>query len=134
MEIFKEILNKKPDYKFVLPRPPSVNACYAQAGKRRIKSKAYNKWIDDANYSLLTGGRKIMSDKFIDPPYAIIYSFDVPDKRIRDCANFEKPLSDFLVKLGCIKDDSLIKHNHQYWNDKPGNSVTISIYSLSFSI
>lgn len=42
----------------------------------------------------------------------VTYKYAFKDKRIRDIANFEKAVSDFLQKEGIIKDDSQIDIMH----------------------
>ncbi len=53
-----------------------------------------------------------------------------PDKRRRDCANFEKALSDFLVHNRVIADDSLIQCNIQIKLPVKGDHVICEIYDL----
>lgn len=118
----------EPDLYVVLPKPPSVNAIYANVPNvGRVKTKAYRKWEEDALASLWPQRLTYFETKV-----AVVYSFEVPDNRKRDCANLEKALSDFLVKTRIILDDSHIRFNAQEWLDceEKGDKAHIKIYNL----
>jgi len=103
-----------------LPLPPSVNTAFATdwKTKRRFKSKAYTDWITAA--TLAMGGNAPM----LDGPVVVKYTFTKPknkdgseNKTKRDLGNLEKPVSDFLVKMSVIEDDSLIQRMTLCWGD-----------------
>jgi len=96
---------------FLLPMPPSVNALYANAGKRgRVKTAAYRTWIDECQWA---GGFMKEPPVHVAGQVAVCYRIPWPkDKRRRDIGNLEKPLSDMLVRLGAIEDDSKIVDLH----------------------
>lgn len=112
-----------------LPFPPSVNTAYSNAAKGRIKSKKYKTWEKEAHLMLLLSKRPKSPFK---GNLAIIHSLYIPDKRLRDCANYEKVSTDILVSSGIIYDDNIIRWNLQQWIDwEPGRKeVNIRIYSL----
>lgn len=112
-----------------LPMPVSINAAYANGGstRGRIKTKAAYAWIKEAEGDLMRQKRPQMK-----PPYLVVYSLGKPIiNRRRDCFNYEKLLSDFLVKNGIIEDDCLIEDGRIHWDKSvsPGQ-VRISIKSL----
>lgn len=84
---------------FDLPFPPSVNGLFPGDGKRRWASKPYKAWRVDAAPSV--PGLSIKG------AYALQIRLDRPDRRARDCANYEKAVSDLLVSQGLVEDDSL---------------------------
>ena len=115
---------------FSLPMPPSVNALYTNnsgKGKRgRAKSQRYLSWITEAGIEL--NRQRVPT---LTPPYSIEYAVGRPDKRKRDVANLEKPLSDLLVSMDVIEDDSLIDDNRQRWCPKvPPGMVHCTVESL----
>ena len=97
-----------------LPFPPSINSLYPsnKTTQRRFKSKKYKEWIDFADILYLQQMRGL--PKFINPVQFVIY-LGRPDKRIRDAANYEKAVSDYLVRVELLADDSLIWKNTQQW-------------------
>src|SRR5947209_6200972 len=91
-----------------LPFPPSVNGLY-DGGKntaRRFTSEKYKRWQEDAYYAML--GQKGRHHRHKEP-VQVTYSFTRPDKRPRDVFNYEKAVSDFLVKHSILADDALIE-------------------------
>lgn len=126
----RTLLDSTPDLTITLPIPPSVNAAYANIpGKGRVKTKRYRNWVVLANSYLIKQSGAL---KAIEGQVGIMYCMNVPDKRKRDCANYEKILSDFLVANKIIEDDSLIRINVQQWMDWEPNAsqVTACIYKL----
>lgn len=96
--------------KLYLPFPPSVNGLYS--GKaRRFKSPDYKTWCNAAGWKLKT---QKLPDKPIGECHVEIHLVR-PDRRIRDCANYEKAVTDLLVDMGVLMDDSLIQRNTQLW-------------------
>jgi len=88
----------------ILPVPPSLNGLYA--GKaRRHKSEAYKDWLKEA--SDVFAAQKPSYRTFTGRLTAK-YCFGFPDKKRRDIGNFEKALSDFLVDMRVMNDDSQI--------------------------
>ena len=128
------IIGKKPDAVYILPFPPSVNHLYFNArgrSKGRRKAKKYKDWE-------LLAENAINSQKIIkfNQPVAIIHNLYKPDFRVRDCANYEKATTDFLVNAGVLVDDVQVRLNVQLWCDwsKEKNKTEICIYSLASCI
>lgn len=100
--------------KILMPFPPSLNSLFP-GKQRRHKSKAYEAWIREAGYMLLSQKH----DRF-DCPISVHYFFGRPDKRKRDLDNLFKAPNDFLVSSGVIADDSLIHRICGEWADVEG--------------
>lgn len=123
----------EPDICFKLPHPISVNNLYASTRfGRRKKVSAWYSWYENCNRRFISQGLK--APKFLGDVF-IIYEIPRDSQSGRraaqkDAANFEKSLSDILVKWEFIKDDTFIFHNHQTWAES-GNEVIVSIWDLS---
>ena len=95
----------------VLPMPPTSNNLFA--GKaRRYRSWTYKKWLAEADLAWLR-----QSVTPIHGPVTVTISLGRPDRRRRDCFNYEKAPIDFLVARGLIDDDSLIRRGVIQWSD-----------------
>lgn len=87
-----------------LPLPPSVNALYGGGSKqRRFKSKAYKAWLLEAEFA--AKNQDLTIDDFYQSKVELHYIYYFPDKRSRDCENYCKAVSDFLVAQQIIEDD-----------------------------
>ena len=84
---------------FIDLKPLSVNKAWQG---RRFKTEDYKNYERDCLY-LLPKGKKIYG--YID----VKYDFYIKYFKTSDVGNFEKPLSDILVKSGIIEDDKFIK-------------------------
>lgn len=109
-------LRNSPDTKALelwLPRPPSVNGLYVNNPKTggRFPAKAYKEWQQEAAISLWQQPRHLVPG-----PVEVRYIFGRKNKIRSDVFNFEKALSDFLVKMGIIEDDSLIQRGSVEWH------------------
>lgn len=106
-----------------LPFPPSANNLFINVGKRRVKSKKYRDWIDEAGWRLTMQ----KPQKFKGKVKVSIYAAR-PDKRKRDIANLEKAVVDLLVAHLIIRDDSLVETMTLGWvtDNLKGVSVTIT--------
>lgn len=107
-----------------LPFPPSVNSLY-DGGKntnRRFTSERYKRWQEDAYYALLGQRHRNHRHK---GQVDVTYTFCRPDKRHRDCFNYEKAVSDFLVKHHIIPDDSLIERGTVQWATQPEGVLVV---------
>lgn len=111
-------------YSFDLPFPPSVNTLFPGDGKHRWPSKKYKAWRAEAGPQVPTGR--------IDGKYAMWVRLDRPDRRARDCANYEKALSDLLVSQGLVEDDSLCARLILEWaSDEPTKDARAHIDVVS---
>lgn len=110
----------------LLPFPPSTNGLFA--GKsRRFKSKAYNKWLEEAHRAM---------DKQKPLPYTtnrVDLVFKLNGGRANsDCSNYIKAAEDLLVSYGCIFDDSkeYVRSVRAEWSDDVQSGVQIEIYEV----
>lgn len=111
-----------------IPKPPSVNAMYRNAGygkdrKRhgRIKTAKAQAWAKTAGYIILAAGlgRNL-------GPYEI--RLELGRRKGADLFNFEKGASDLLKTLGVIQDDSLCERGVVEWaDDLASHDMRISI-------
>ena len=89
----------------IMTAPPSANTLYVQSGNRRVKSRTYKQWRDDAvrlivlarlpRYTRPKGGSAITICAAID--------------HRRDLDNLAKPIIDALVVAGIISDDRYVQ-------------------------
>lgn len=98
-----------------LPIPPSVNHAFYNASEGgRGKTRAYKDWREEAGWEIkIQKTGKVLGAVAID--YRVSPVFHV--KRKRDLDNFLKPLSDALVDLALIEDDSLIMDLRIRWDE-----------------
>lgn len=95
-------------YQFAFP--PSTNHLFANAGKGRIKSEGYRRWIKGAQGAILEQGRKRQPG-----PVSLSLALVRPDNRKRDLSNAIKSVEDLLVGMGVIEDDSLVQRLSVQW-------------------
>lgn len=127
----KEMTLHKPKYgnkvlTLNLLTPPSVNQCYGTnwQTKRRFKTKVYTNWIKQAGWTCI----KLGSAHKVPGKITVSYAVARPKtKHRRDVANYEKPLSDFIVSHGFIEDDSLIQEAKIFWSDDVKEGVQVRI-------
>ncbi len=103
-----------------LPYPPSINQIFYTDFRTRTRhrSKEYRKWVDLSSQYLLLQKRS-----FFIEPVCVVYEIYKPDNRKRDLGNMEKALSDFLVSVEILKDDSLIYDLRLFWStQKPSEN------------
>lgn len=93
-------------YLFTVDIPVSVNACYRNGGRNdkrgRIKTPEAKAWADLAQYKLPPPASMIKG------PVMVEYEFAFEHRYMQDVANYEKMLTDALVKRGVIEDDRKI--------------------------
>ncbi len=109
---------------FLLPFPPSVNALYSNVPRvGRVKTPAYKSWIKEAGLRL-----NLQRPHKVSGAVKLSIRAVPPDRRRRDLGNLEKAISDFLVDMGVIDDDSLIECQSSCWvsDSLQGISVTVS--------
>lgn len=101
--------------------PPSANAMYRNApGKGRVKTKVYQDWIKAAGWEVA-----VQNPGCISGPYHLQISVKRASLR-KDIDNFCKPVSDLLVSMGVVDDDSDAESVSAYWSDKhDGVKVTL---------
>ncbi|MEM7730504.1 MAG: RusA family crossover junction endodeoxyribonuclease [Pseudomonadota bacterium] len=79
--------------------PPSVNHLFATVGKRRVKTRDYQRWIDMAGWECLAHRQRKVSG-----PYRVVIG--VPRGVRGDIDNRIKPVLDLLVRQGLTDDDA----------------------------
>lgn len=106
---------------FTLPTPPTANNLFVNVpGKGRSATAEYREWQHNAGWGVKTS---IVGKPIPDPPYKVTYI--VPRKARGDLANREKAIGDLMVKLGILKDDSLIDDLHMMRADRDDVLVTV---------
>lgn len=112
---------------FVLPLPPSVNGLYTGKEKRVI-SPAYKTWNITAGKLLIKQQIRPVTERCV-----IVYSMQRPDQRRRDSGNYEKAVTDLLVKKRIIEDDyfKFVQGTFPYWNDEIGKTIKVLIFRSS---
>jgi Holliday junction resolvase RusA-like endonuclease len=114
-----------------LPKPPSLNGLFRNTGKRhtvaharqapRAKSKAYLSWIAAATVEL----RAYRLDR-VKGPYAL--SIQLGRRKGSDLDNYAKAISDLLVSMQIVQDDSLCELLVIGWaDDLPANRCRIGV-------
>ena len=83
--------------KITLPFPPSVNSLYGGgSAQKRFPSKKYKEWLLLCPKLTAHGQNSVH----------LTYKYYFKDNRDRDCENFCKAVSDYLVKQKVIEDDN----------------------------
>jgi Holliday junction resolvase RusA-like endonuclease len=82
-------------------KPMSVNQAWQG---RRFKTQLYKNYEEDLSWQI-----KLMKLKTITGWVNVEYRFYIKNFLRSDAGNFEKPLTDILVKNGLIEDDKFIK-------------------------
>lgn len=86
-------------YSITLPFPPSVNALFGGgSAQRRFPTKQYKEW--------LLRCPQVTNRPRINTPVSVYYDFYMPDNRLRDLGNYEKAVTDWLVKSEILEDDN----------------------------
>lgn len=115
-----------------LPYPPTLNNLFKNVRKGRVKTDAYNSWLQEA-LLLLRAQRHV---KHLGSFRATIV-LTRPDRRRRDIDNTTKAILDALKKGDVIEDDSLAQSVTVAWawgEVTPGGAVSISIEPAEFPI
>lgn len=83
-----------------LPFPPSANNMHTVIRGRKIASKAYRAWKEEAAWAA-----KLAKADPIHGPVEVAIEIVAPDRRRRDCDNAIKPVLDALVSANLIDGD-----------------------------
>jgi Holliday junction resolvase RusA-like endonuclease len=111
--------------KINLPFPVSVNAMFADGKTRRHKSQKYCDWLLEAGYQLNRQKPQPIKGQ-------VILSYvlgEIFDGRRRDVGNYEKGVTDLLVKHGVIEADDhrIVREIKLRWSrEVTGVEITIS--------
>lgn len=102
--------------------PPSANALFANAAKGRVMTTLYRAWLTAAIQDL----RQVQHAPLVKGRIKVAYVIERPKTARRvDLGNFEKALSDLLVKAEVIEDDSLIEEIILRWGDVKGVQISV---------
>jgi len=112
---------KKQSIAIEIPFPPTLNGLYATnfQTKRRFPSKKYGEWQKKVIPMMQEQAKGI----YIESDCVQIVNLNMDRRWYKngnikqiDCANYEKAVSDCLVKAGILLDDYLIVSNTQRWS------------------
>lgn len=95
-----------------LPKPPSVNALYANVqGRGRVKTAVYKSWLRAAGWQLLSQRPPKVTGR-------VKLKYLIEDIGRVDLPNHEKALTDFLVSQRIIEDDnrSIVRGVYLDWS------------------
>lgn len=111
--------------KINLPFPVSVNAMFADGKTRRHKSQRYCDWLLEAGYQLNRQKPQPIKGQVV-----LSYALgEILDGRRRDVGNYEKGVTDLLVKHGVIEADDhrIVREIKLRWSrEVTGVEITIS--------
>lgn len=105
-----------------LPYPPTANNIFGNGKRGRYRTKAYDAWIAEAMAAV-----RQQNPAPHHGPYLLTIIARRPDRRRRDIANLEKPLSDLLVKAGVVRDDCDAQAIHLAWSPLPPGEAPVTI-------
>ena len=109
-----------------LPWPPSYNNYYRIAGKRLVIGKVGKRFRRAA--SLIAAYQK--AETFLGPVHMEI-DLHPPDKRRRDCDNYQKIVCDALQHGLVYKDDSqIMKLTTEKKEKHPDGKVVVRVYEV----
>lgn len=103
--------------------PPSVNNLFFNVvGKGRRPTRAYTDWQTSAGYEIAAQRPGCVAG-----PYFLTIRVRRATLR-RDIGNYEKPISDLLVKMGVVEDDRHCEGIDIRWADE-GEGVRVTVVS-----
>lgn len=108
--------------RFELPMPPSTNKLFATVGKKRIKTRNYRLWIEEAGW--LINAQRTEAGAIGEP---VNVSLRAPRQNKRhDIDNTIKPSLDLLVRMNVLVDDSIVQRVTAEWvSDSEPFTVTV---------
>lgn len=110
-----------------LPFPPSTNNATAVVRGRKIKSKAYRLWQDEA-FGCAQRQLGEHPVPIVGGKYKLDIAVERPDRRRRDVANLEKACSDLLQLAGIIRDDCDAQSVTIRWaSDEPVKDARVTV-------
>ena len=106
-----------------LPRCPSTNHLFATVKGRRIKTRDYKAWIEEAGIRL---NLQTAQAPMITGPVSLRL---VLDKGRGDLANYEKAATDLLVRHRLIDDDKQVVELFMKHSDTMGSDMNVTVES-----
>lgn len=107
-----------------VPRPPSVNSLFRNApGKGRVKTSLYKSWIHEAGWMV-----QAQRPRKITGTYHIKIELKRWTQGRCDVANYEKALSDLLVRQGVVEDDSKAESVTMAWT---GTDPAVAVITIT---
>lgn len=106
-----------------LPFPPSANNMHTVVRGRKIASKAYRGWKDEAAWAARLAKAERLSGLV-----EVTIELVAPDRRRRDCDNAIKPVLDALVSAHLIDGDDarfVRKVSSEWVSDGPACRATV---------
>lgn len=91
--------------------PPSTNRIWRNYRGRTVLSEQYREWREREGWNIIAAQNR----GGISGPYRLEIDAVRPDRRRRDLGNLEKPISDLLVSVGVIDDDSNAQEIRMRW-------------------
>jgi Holliday junction resolvase RusA-like endonuclease len=99
---------------FTVSIPPTANNLfYSVPGKGRRKTPEYRAWIETNGWIIKLAAQA----KKITGPYALHIDVGKPDNRRRDLDNLTKAVSDLIVSIGAVRDDSDCQRIQIGWSE-----------------
>lgn len=111
--------------------PPPVNNLYVSAGKRRIKSERYRRWLEQMGWEIKAPGGIMPARDRIAGKVAVTVDVGRPftstGKIIKsDIDGRLKAALDLLVMMDLIDDDSGVDDVRARWRMEPGCTITVT--------
>jgi len=96
-----------------IPIPPSTNVIWKVGKKKMYLNPKYSEWKNTSTVMALNNKK----GDYISGHYSLILAVGRPDKRRRDIDNIIKPVSDLLVGIQIVEDDSLCNRVTAFWSN-----------------
>ena len=106
-----------------IPKPPSTNNLFATVKGRRIKTRGYKVWIEEAGLRL---NLQTAQAPTITGPISLRL---VLDKGRGDLANYEKAATDLLVRHRLIGDDKQVVQLFMQHSNTMGADMSVTVES-----
>lgn len=114
---------------YSLPYPPTVNGLFVEVAGKRIKTRSYREWRDEAGWAI-----KQQRVRHTAGPVRLMIQCVKPDNRKRDISNLTKAVEDLLVEMRVIDDDSMVMEVTTRWvNRGPACLVTVFVSPAELS-
>jgi crossover junction endodeoxyribonuclease RusA len=105
-----------------LPTPPSVNALWRYGNGHMYRSAEYDRWRNDAGWTL-----KAQKPPQIEGWVGLKIYAAIPQRR-RDLDNLNKALADLVVEHGIIEDDAFVASIDARWDKTiPSGRVRLEV-------